>query len=200
MHELKLEIRSGSYIEYGWRVTICALHYESVFVEVDWMAAEGSCLGHKPPDSVLEYVEAYYKIHGYDRVEMQFNEEIGHAINVNASEFQLHYVPTYFDKFGVMHWRYVLFGHFGDLWNGYCIGEESFIADAICSSEALRRGVLMHEFGHSVGIIERDELGREFYCWNQFCCMSVFGVATMTPWYCGFHWSLRQYPLWSAPD
>jgi hypothetical protein len=68
-HELTLQLNWGGYAKWGWRVTLCAVHYESVFVEVDWMEGTLGCLGHKPQDEVDEYVSAYFAIHGYERVE-----------------------------------------------------------------------------------------------------------------------------------
>ena len=213
MAELKLQIRSGSYCEYGWRVNLCAIHYESVIVEVDYMGAGDGCAGHRPTDSCLEYLEAYYKIHGYERAEFQIDDELPHVISVNPDSFWYDYMYGGNWTYDYVWWaesRYVLFGHQGGLYgliwvDFYRMGKGAFIGDWALAvlkpglHEEARRTALMHEFGHTVGIIERV-LGQEFYCINIFCCMATLDFSVqMYPFYCGFHWSTREDPLWKEP-
>ncbi|MFX1577355.1 MAG: hypothetical protein ACFFCF_09275 [Promethearchaeota archaeon] len=204
MHELKLQIRSGSYCEYGWRVNLCAIHYESVFVEVDWMKAGNGCTGHEPPASVVEYVEAYYKVHGYERVDFQINSTGNpHEEMVEPDTFLNTYIPTFFDHINDSeNWRYVVFGHYGPPgYYGYIHPDDTdcaFLADEYLDTEEKRRTTLMHEFGHTLGIIELDVYGGEYYCANWACCMAEASPHNMVlePWYCGVHWATRTDPLW----
>ena len=51
--------------------------------------------------------------------------------------------------------------------------------------------VLMHEIGHSVGVIDRDSKGLEKYCSDAFCVMATgsFLNCDPSPHYCSHHWS-----------
>lgn len=200
MHELKLQIRFGGFCEYGWQVSLCAVHYENVYVEVDWMNPVFGCLGHRPSESVVEYLEAYYKIHGYERVDFQISDTgIPHDAVTSITEFYQDIMPTYFNHSELANWRYALFGHKAEIGGGFAYGKGAFLGDLayLVLGERWRRYILMHEFGHTVGILVWENQ-TEIYCANPYCVMSISpqGIQ-MYPWYCGFHWSLRDDPLWS---
>jgi len=156
------------------------------------MKAEGSCAGHKPPESVLEYIETYYKIHGYERVDFQYGNEVPHANYVHPDTFKDYYLEGYFRNKYIagantnQNWHYVLFGHQGsENYMCYAAGrhlEGVFIADydllllaggQPLQHEMWRRTALMHEFGHTVGILVYDFSNNvEIYCSNWCCCMA----------------------------
>jgi hypothetical protein len=168
------------------------------------MKAGNGCTGHEPPASVVEYVEAYYKVHGYERVDFQINSTGNpHEERVELDTFLNTYIPAFFDHINDgKNWRYVVFGHYGfEDFYGYVHPDDTdcaFLADEYLGTEEKRRTLVMHEFGHTVGIIEFDAYGREYYCSNWDCCMAKASSLNMIlePCYCGFHWATRKDPLW----
>jgi len=220
IHELKLEIRSGSYVKYGWKVTLCAVHHKSVFVELDYMKAGQGCGGHRPTDTCLQYIMDYYKVHGYERLEIHIDDALDHDSRAITGEtFLSDYINRHFDNKDNNRYRYCLFGCHSGEGLGFVYPSEPrccYIADSDLRTafplwhEQARRTILLHEIGHTLGILvlASGERHREIYCdeWpgNVYCAMATsslwpWGCVMMEPYYCGYHWSIRECPLWSYP-
>jgi len=140
--------------------------------------------GHRPHDSVLNYVVEYYRTHpissGYSGIHLVFDvdEEIQETsdnkymttqifFNIKSNHF------NFDERDGI--YRYGLFGHKdsdGALGWAWAPGEDFFIADAECDDYAndwtnhwiggvidtqVEKVVLMHELGHNINIYDDDD-------------------------------------------
>lgn len=211
-HKLALQVRYGAAAENGWKLMLqpnsggLLVHYLAVSYEIDYMD------GHEPHTSVIDYIEDYYIKHGFARIEFTIDDEVTHDDALSLTEYNSYY-NSYFDHSGVSRWKYVLFGHKGEgdyassLGWAYVSGTKVFIADNACDSYAnsylwvthaeVEQVVLMHECGHSIGIIDYDSNGDEDYCSVGGCVMNKVNAFTNCgsyPWYCYHHWGQRNFP------
>jgi hypothetical protein len=215
MHELIVEIYWGGLSETGWRIDALWVHYESIYVEVDYMGAGEGCSGHRPTDTCLRHMQDYYKVHGYERVVFVIDQSLTHDNDIaDDTEFQTLYYSPHFNHIGQQHWRYMLFAHYGPFpylgWASLvphrdaCVIFDTSVLEFtlvfLRPHEWGRRLVVMHEVGHTLNILNSTD-GAEVYCKNSYCCMAYPWPVPYSlveyPWYCGFHWSLRSQPLWT---
>ncbi|MFX1513984.1 MAG: hypothetical protein ACFFCQ_15500 [Promethearchaeota archaeon] len=210
-HKLTLQVRWGSYKEWGWKILLqprsdgLLVHYRAVAYEVDYMT------GHKPHVGVLNYIESYYCLRGFERIEFFIDDLVTHDSQVTVTEYYNNYYNKKFDHRGESLWKYILFGHktaSSALGWAYPNSDKIFIADAACDDYAnwhfwvshvqVEKVVLMHECGHSIGIIDYYSNNNENYCKTAACVMAKvsawFGNCNNAPWYCYHHWKQRNFP------
>jgi uncharacterized protein YihD (DUF1040 family) len=194
-----------------------------LFIEIDYM------LGHKPTQSVLDYIEEYY-LQRDILITFYVDDEVPLDSEVTLEEFfkyEAQYNDMGDDKI-IYHWRgreykltvkwkWVLYGTVdarSSITNGYAYtggrddaGNYIFIADerndrvAIIweeqgvTAEEVETVVLMHELGHTIGIIRYNEEGCEIFDSHMWSVM-----ATLTPANCNAnpirysseYWELRN--------
>jgi len=185
--------------------------------------------GHKPTDSVLQYMTGYYAKQNikltievdqmilyeakfddgisdeeFWEIQTNYNQGIDTASNANNGKYIL---PEKWVLYGT-----TVEGSENVVGYTFCIGSRNdlvagnyiFIADKLADEWATQRGietrgaeavVLMHEFGHSIGIcIVRA--GSEVYCSDYYCVMSYLrpeNAGNLDKWYyCNNHWTTKN--------
>lgn len=164
-------------------ITVAIRMYYELRLEIDWLE------GHAPSHESLAYIINYFKESARTHVLIHFNEEISldawHQIDPderttknefeqfegiynNLGDDKIDPNPVYTSK-----WKWILFGarwtkpETGGLTfpydiNRWAAGNYIFIADDLIFTEEIETVVLMHEFGHSIGIWDwgfNDEIG-----------------------------------------
>jgi len=221
LHKLRLEIYWGGYKDCGWKLDMkqFKVFYDSLFVEVDYMQASDH--NHKPDaNNILNVITDYYKLHGAQNTVFVIDDAVPHVDSLSWNQHKSYY-SSYFDHKGQYGWKYMLAGHYsGIIYEvGYIFEDPPdvpndtmiFIADQLVHEvsgwywpwpityEKLMRNVIMHELGHTVGIIITDAQGREVYCPQPYSVMAK-GVNTpgaATEEYQAYdweYWSLRSMP------
>jgi hypothetical protein len=203
LHELQLNFLHLLSVDYAKRIPIVAVHHVGWNVEVDAMQG----LDHSTLTNAIEDTESYYETRGYHRMEYHLDDtDIPFDSLTTDSEFySLHDNHFYHVGQGGWVWTMLLNELTGDditvgaFFPGYGIAiAQKGIADAIDWDGGNRLQWMtmsfMHEFGHSINIIEFVFIW-EWYCENADCVMAIAGAANTryhTPWYCFYHWSLRN--------
>jgi hypothetical protein len=158
MHEIKFVLYFGNYGTNPKALTHWWVNYEYRKVEVDWMAGVygGINYNHQQPDSVFDYLEAYWIIHDYRRVTFVESSSVLFDYDITWDQYKSSYRNIYFNHNGQTRWVYGLFAHylypgqywgFGGLGYGFVIGDEAsyYLLD-------YRKWILMHEYGHVEGM------------------------------------------------
>jgi hypothetical protein len=190
LHKLRLEIYWGGYKEYGWKLDMKTfkVYYDSVFVEVDYMSAADH--NHAPSQSsILSIITDYYHLHGHQNLAFVIDDDLTHVDNMWPSNLAS-YRQSYFDHKGDSYWRYLVVGHYSFYNNvaGYQHPDyldTVFVADQYASDVAewywfmgvthdkALRDAVMHEIGHTVGIVVPDANGEEVYCPQPYSVMAI---------------------------
>lgn len=191
----------------------------ALFIEIDYMT------GHKPTDDVLNYMTNYYLQRGIQvnikvdqevpvdnsvsdddfwALEAQYNQGPDTA-NSNPT-FQLVTLPQKWVLYGTTVENeanvvgYTLcWGTSRDLVAGNWIYIADKTGDDLTTNTDMQAGieavVLMHEFGHSIGICT-VRAGSEAYCSNYYCVMSYVrtqNAGNFDQWYyCSNHWKTKN--------
>ena len=190
-------------------------------IEIDYME------GHRPTDSVLDYMQSYYAARGititYDlpseatvpldnsvsdadfwTIEAEYNAGEDNAINADDGKYTL---PLKWMLFGT-----TVEGAATTVGYTYCVttfrdlvaGNYIFVADKAADEWANSHGIsqdgaeavlVMHEFGHSIGICT-VRAGGEVYCSDYYCVMSYLrtqNAGNIGNWYyCNTHWKTKN--------
>lgn len=170
---------------------------------------------------MMDYVQTYYILHGYARPDYWIDDKIpfdpSHSTIYPNTWRNLHmkYHDHYTFEWVMIAQAYYLTDSNGwhSIGGAYYVDEQGYDwGIAIFDSGLYRlstnppwgygygsyiqcaKTVLLHEFGHYAGILETDFWGYEVYCSNPACCMSVASDESIIPepWYCAYHWSLRD--------
>ncbi|MDF1537371.1 MAG: hypothetical protein P1Q69_00490, partial [Candidatus Thorarchaeota archaeon] len=155
----------------------------------------------------------YYILHGYARCDYYLDDTIPFDNAITIAEFEtLH--ETYYNHEGSSLYEWLLIANKEDIsypyWyigfhyvdtSGYDWGivlydySLAYNANQQTGTDFLNwaKCGFLHEFGHHAGILDTDS-GGEKYCSNYACCMASESDdnAIDAPWYCSFHWSLRN--------
>ncbi|MEM3665748.1 MAG: CARDB domain-containing protein [Candidatus Bathyarchaeia archaeon] len=200
------------------KVTIAL--YE-LFIEIDYM------LGHRPTQSVLNYIEDYF-LQRDVLVTFHVDDEVPLDLEVTREEFfsfEMQYNDMGDDKIVynwwgreykfTSKWKWVLFGTMDaeDGANGYTYcahddgGNYIFISDESndelafmlrnqnVTPEKVETVVLMHELGHSIGILRIDENGDQVYdsdWWSVMARLSPINCNANPIRYSQEYWALRN--------
>ncbi|MCW4003439.1 MAG: hypothetical protein NWE95_05965 [Candidatus Bathyarchaeota archaeon] len=137
-------------------------------------------------------------------IQINYNQGDDFAINANDGKYTL---PEKWVLYGT-----TVEGSDSVVGYTYCIGSRTdlvagnyiFIADKLADDWATQRGiqtygaeavVLMHEFGHSIGICV-VRAGSEVYCSDYYCVMSYLrpeNAGNLDKWYyCSNHWKTKN--------
>ncbi len=165
-------------------------YVHELFYEVDYMA------GHMPTDSALAYIQDYYA-ERWVRITFYIDDEVPLDESVTKTEFSA-LIEEYNDHdFGYYsQWKWVLFGTVVDGepgTAGYVSGDEdkanyAFIADQTgdnfaidhagegVTAEEVETVVLMHEMGHTIGILKLDSEKNEVYDANEWSVMALLSL------------------------
>ena len=163
------------------------LSYEKdLFIEIDYM------LGYEPSQTALTYLVSYFKEIGItvhttvdDCVYTNELTEIGispttldsqecHLIESKYHDFYSTHVYVFYakalDKSSILGWA----SSFGAFMNMDEI-KQSEGAKVLWLTDRIRveKTVLLHEIGHTINVIIRDQVGNEDYCSNLGCIMSA---------------------------
>ena len=142
---------------------------------------KGVYYDHSQPQEVFDFVEAYYIIHDYRRVEFHVDESVGFEYYIpTESYFESNYYNVFFDHYGQSRWAYGLFAHLIDVWGHGSINRYFYIGDQ--SSDAnldKRKWVLLHEFGHVEAMQDGSGGLNDVYGLNQ-----IYN----DPYYCSYSW------------
>jgi hypothetical protein len=199
---LKLLAYPASY--YDKRISIMAVSYRTVTLEIDCMrdSAGNRLASNFELETMAQYLQAYYILRSYARPDYYIDTDtIAFDDSMTESEY-LAAKDTHYDHAGMdeyewvfVGWKCWAWGAAGFYWGSNGIG--IWVGWLIwgTKTDALKN-ILLHEFGHHAGIIERDLFGNEIVCSNYLCVMANYNPANTvdSPWYCIFHWSLRDYP------
>ena len=187
-------------------------HFPDLFVEIDYIT------GHRPHNTVLNYIVEYYRTHpistGYSGIHLVFevDDEIPYQADYEymTTDIFAEIKSVFFDaanRAGI--YRYCIFGcrdAHGSLGWAYAPGADIFIADQSCDEyaddwwnhwfggvthEQVEKVVLMHELGHNINIIDKDTQGNEVYCSDSHCVMALVNWDNCddNPYYCDHHWA-----------
>jgi hypothetical protein len=185
---------------------VLAVHHKGWAVEVDAMSG----LDYTTLGSAIDVAQAYYKTHGYHRMEYAVDDtSIQFSTTTTDAEFQT-FCISYFDHRGQSDWTWVLLLNqlTGDPVAAYYPGYGIAIPQKTIDDKTTFYGgtrlqwmatSFMHEFGHSINILELEGIWpfwlHERYCSNADCVMSGAGADNTRyhePWYCFYHWCLRN--------
>lgn len=195
MRELKIVLYYGGYIDYGKAVKQLLMNYEYRHIEVDWMSGYlgSTYYNHQQPSEVFDFVEAYYMVHDYRRIEFHPNESVPIVYGMNSDTFEHdYYEGGWFDHYGVPFWSYGLHIHYleGPPW-GFGFPNKWFVIGDQESNEQssqlmdARKWILLHEYGH-IELME-DNSGGNY---------DVYGLYQVhnDPWYCAYSWEEEHLP------
>jgi hypothetical protein len=165
-------------------------YVHELFYEIDYMP------GHMPTESALAYIQDYYA-ERWVRITFYIDDEVPLDDSVTDAEFS-EFNETYNDhNFGYYsQWKWVLFGTVVDGepgTAGYVWGDDdkanyAFIADQTgdnfaidhagegVTAEEVETAVLMHEMGHTIGILKLDSEGKEVYDGNAWSVMALLSL------------------------
>ncbi len=205
---VKLRIEASSNTYYGTKINYMAVSHRVVTLEIDYMVDQNQnpVVPIADISSMASYVRSYYILHGYARPEYLVDDQIPWDETTTWSQEFIQTYNSYCNhKYNnAYEWVFVAnrgAGNYSDAWGfhvphdwpnwGYGIA----IFTYYCNTLDRLKTVFMHEFGHHAGILDTWPDGSERYCGDIFCCMATadFSVSP-NPWYCIFHWSLRDYP------
>ncbi len=214
VHEVVVELEYGGFAEWGKKLTINRVHHFKGGVEVDYMA------GHAPAQEDLDVLEAYFILLGYERTEFHLDDEVPHVDifdlstdGIVPSSVYWSYSNPYRDHTYDPKWEWMLCLHYfswngmvnlgvnGLHWGGYgIIIHDQVILDHwwFLPVTPSRRTVMLHEYGHHIGIIDWNPDKSEKYCVNYQCAMAQLNHlnARSYPFYCAHHWSEHRWPGW----
>lgn len=190
MHEIKFLLYYGGYTDYGKGLKHWWVNYEYRRIEVDWMEGwyQGDYYDHSQPQEVFDFVETYYIIHDYRRVEFHIGSSVGFEYRIESSyDFEQNYYlnPDRFNHYGQSRWSYGLFAHYIDPpnWGHGFKNKWFYIGDQSSDTMDKRKWVLLHEFGHLEGMY--DISGGTY---------DVYGTIRLfnDPWYCCYSWETEH--------
>jgi hypothetical protein len=200
-----------------------------LFIEVDYMP------GHKPTQSVLDYITDYYAREGIS-VTFYVDDEVSLDSEMTIDEF-FNYEATFNDLGDdkitsfwffwkdyklTSKWKWVLFGEVDvtNNANGYTYtggrndaGNYIFVADKSndelastweeygVTAEEVETVVLMHELGHTIGILKTDTEGNQVYDPNRWSVMSYLSIVNCNSApirYSSEYWELRDIEYYTA--
>lgn len=184
MHEIKFVLYYGGFginpkaLRHYW------INYEYQNIEVDWMEGwyGGTYYDHEQPGEVFVFLEVYWIIHDYRRINFIPHESVFFDYDITWDQYKDNYWNVYFDHIGQTRWKYGLFAHYidpsniwgyGHVYYGFLIGDESsyYILD-------WRKFVLTHEYGHVAHMKEDSGYIYDVYGTNadksnpHYCCYS----------------------------
>ena len=198
-------------------------------IEIDYI------VGHKPTQSVLDYITQYYANENIELTfdvddEIQLDESYVDGISseefwaleakYNEGEDTANYNPSF--ELTKLKEKWVLYGTSVENEEnivGYTLcwgtsrdliaGNWMYVADgtgdSLTTDPDMQMGieavVLMHEFGHSIGICTM-RLGSEIYCSDYYCVMSYLrpqNAGNTNQWYyCRNHWKTKNLDYYIA--
>ncbi|UCE36335.1 MAG: PKD domain-containing protein [Thermoplasmata archaeon] len=137
-----------NYQEYALRGKGAKPNYKDLFVEIDYMS------GHKPRDSVLDYIEDYYSDRGIHLL-FEVDEQVPHDSSMTSAEWDS-YHSTYLDNVGTH--KHVIFMHkYHDGSLGVCTlpipDDQTIIADQECEDWVLQHNLMHAAIAALMGII-----------------------------------------------
>ena len=180
-----------------------------IVVEIGYMD------GHAPSQEDLDVLEAYYIQLGYHRAEFHLDDVVPYVYEFDLRTYgwpgpqYYSYSSTYRNHSGDPKWQWMLCFHYISI-DGkrvehlgvYC-GEygilihDQYLKDLwfLFDLTALRRTVMLHEYGHHLNILDIESDGQERYCINHGCAMHEAGWLNVIafPWYCEHHWSEHRW-------
>ncbi|MHA1768333.1 MAG: hypothetical protein ACTSV3_00570 [Candidatus Thorarchaeota archaeon] len=210
VHLITIDIFSCSSTEYAKKVTIMLVHHDGASLEIDYR------YDHQPDAQALEYMETFFKTHSYHRVDCVLDQSLSSSVipDIILPSFDWSSVKSqYFnhagqwtDVAGDVDWLWCVSVHYIDGNAGfYCcdmiaIADQSWIdwCDQYGYSISWqRRAVMMHEFGHYLGM---PHYSGDTSCPNYPCVFSV-GAPVEAPTYCLWHWQRGAYyeTIWHEP-
>ncbi|RMG30006.1 MAG: hypothetical protein D6732_17030 [Methanobacteriota archaeon] len=188
IHNLTIQIRSGSYMEFGWALKSLRINYLGAYVEIDQME------GYSVSTDIFDYIEDYFETNGYERINIFLSDTSLPVIERTSAANLRNYYETYSLKNTLTKHRYVLLGKYADSsgalgfvpvskdTDNYYIANYAFIA--IQEIKDLRKlpsgwkwffysndkenimSTIMHELGHTLGIVKIRN-GGEYYEWGN---------------------------------
>lgn len=196
-------------VDFGKRIKVLAVHHEGWDVEIDSMSG----LDYSTLGSAVSLTQAYYKTHGYHRMEYVIDDtSISFDTTTTDSEFNT-LRNNYFDHKDQSGWTWMMLlnqltGSPDPPVGAYYPGKGIAIPQETIDDERYLDGgtrlewmtmVFMHEFGHSIDIFVLKGWWpfwlEEDYCSTANCVMS-YAEADNTryhdQWYCFYHWRLRN--------
>lgn len=165
-------------------------YVHELFYEIDYMP------GHMPTESALAYIHDYYA-ERWIRITFYVDDEVPLDDSVTKAEFSA-FIEEYNDHdFGYYsQWKWVLFGTVvdgepgtaGHVWGDEDKANYAFIADQTgdnfaidhagegVTAEEVEAVVLMHEMGHTIGILKLDSEENEVYDANAWSVMALLSL------------------------
>jgi hypothetical protein len=212
VHELRLLIYWQGHVECGKKITILQVHHEGTHVEIDYRH------DHIPDSEFIEYVESFYKVYSYHRVDLQLNDSLSsEEVPDTIPEDWEGWGPLWLSRFGNKNkfteqagdidWLWCVFAHYIEgaggwySWDTIVVADQSWIDWCFWNLRPIswaRRAVLLHEFGHYLGM--PHYYAGDCPCY-ECCYSSPFNCIWETPTYCVWHWQRGAYyeSLWHDP-
>nr|KXH74678.1 MAG: hypothetical protein AM325_12515 [Candidatus Thorarchaeota archaeon SMTZ1-45] len=210
IHQITIDIFSCSSTEYAKKITVMLVHHDGASLEIDYR------YDHQPDSEALEYLETFFKTHSYHRVDCVLDQSLSSSVipdtitqnfdwwSVKSQYFS--HLGHWTEAAGDVDWLWCVFVHYIEGNAGFYGGDTIAVADQAwidwCNQYGYsiswqRRAVLMHEFGHYLGM--PHYIG-ETTCPNYPCVFSA-GAPVEAPTYCLWHWLRGAYyeTVWHDP-
>ena len=210
IHQITVDIFSCSSTEMAKKVTIMLVHHDGASLEIDYR------YDHQPDSDALVYLETFFKTHSYHRVDCVLDQSLSSSVIPDTIPLNFDWLSVksqYFSHMGQwtevagdVDWLWCVFTHYIEGYGGFYVQDMIAVADQTwidwCNQNEYsiswqRRAVMMHEFGHYLGM---PHYSGDIACPN-YPCVFHSGAPVETPTYCLWHWLRGEYyeTVWHDP-